>query len=150
MSSVLKTAFIGVGVPIATWFGIDVFWSYLRWTGEAPTYYVASMVGLRGMLVGPVQLVTMGVLAFVLRAAIARTSWIVLVPACVVAAGLGFTGDAIGMHYSRECAQQTAEDVWDLAPHVVGPTVVLLILCALPWAPNTAQQPADAPNGAGD
>ena len=148
VSSALKTAFIAGGVPIATWFGIAGFWSYLRWTGEAPTYYVGSMVGLRGLLAGPIQLVTMVVLALVLRAAIARTSWIVLALACVAAAGLAVTGDAIGMHYFRVGSQQTADSVWDFAPHLVGPTVVLLILGALPWAPNTPQQPTSAPSGA--
>lgn len=136
MSSPIKTTFIAFGVPIATWFGIAVFWSCLRWTGEAPAYYVSSMVALRGLLVGPIQLVTMVVLTLVFRAAIARTSWIVLVAAAAVAAGLGMIGDALGMHYFRDQAQQSADAVWDLAPHLVGPTV-LLILCALPRAPNT-------------
>ena len=142
MSSALKTAFIAVGVPIATWFGIAGFWSYLRWTGEAPTYYVGSMVGLRGLLVGPIQLVTMVVLGLALRAALARTSWIVLGAAGVVAGVFAITGDAIGMHFFRGGAQETAHHIWDWAPHLVGPAVVLLIICALPWAPRRSSRPA--------
>jgi hypothetical protein len=101
VNSALKTPFIVVGVPVATWLGISAYWSLVRSTGEAPTYYVASMAGLRALLVGPVQLVTMIVLALALRAVLAKTSWVVLAAACVAATGLAVTGDAIGMHYSR-------------------------------------------------
>lgn len=134
MSSPSKTSFIALGVPVATWLGIAGFWSCLRWVGEAPTYYVGSMVGLRGLLVGPVQLVTMAVLALVLRAVLSKTSWVVLAAACMTAGGLAITGDAVGMHFFRDGAQQTADRVWDWAPHFVGPTVMLLMICALPGA----------------
>jgi hypothetical protein len=148
VSSALKTPFIAVAVPVATWLGIAGFWSYLQWTGEAPTHYVGSMVGLRGLLVGPVQLVTTVVLALVLRAVLARTSWIVLAAACVASGALAITGDAIGMHFFRHGGQPTADRVWDLAPHFVGPTVMLLIVCARPWAPHEPQQPTSASSGA--
>lgn len=145
VSSALKTAFIAVGVPIATWCGIAGFWSYLRWTGEAPTYYVGSMVGLRGLLAGPIQLVTMVVLGLTLRATLARTSWIVLGAAGVVAGVFAITGDAIGMHFFRGGAQETAHDIWDWAPHLVGPAVVLLIMCHYHGRPP--QQRMSAPSG---
>ena len=149
MSTALKASFIAVGVPAATWLGVAGYWSYLRFVGEAPSYYVGSMVGLRGLLVGPIQFVTMVVLTLVLRTAIVRASWIVLAAACVAAGGLAITGDAIGMHYFREGEQESAHGVWDTAPHLAGPFAGLLVLCALPWAPNKAMQPTGAPSGAG-
>ena len=147
VSSALKTPFIAFGVPAATWLGIAAFWSFLRWTGEAPTYYVGSMVGLRGLLAGPVQFMTMVVLALVFRVALTRTPWTFLVAACAVAGALAIAGDAIGMHFFRLEVHQTAERVWDLVPHLVGPTVLLLILCAQPWAPNKTQQPTGSQSG---
>lgn len=63
MQEIFKLGVSAFGVPAATWLGIDAYWLSLRASGEAPAYHVAAMVGLRGLLAGPMQLLAMVMLA---------------------------------------------------------------------------------------
>ena len=128
----LKIPFVALGIPGATWLGIGAYWSFLRWTGEAPAYYVGSMFGLRGLVAAPLQVVTMVALAAVSRALLRRSSWVLLLAACACTALLAVAGDAFGMHLLRCESVATAHRVWDLLPHVVGPAVLVLVLCVTP------------------
>jgi hypothetical protein len=149
MHATAKVLLVAAGVPLATWLGIGAYWEWLRWTHEAPTYHVASMARLRACLFAPLQLIVMGVLAFVTRAAIRETSWRVLMIACAVAAVLGAAGDAIGLHYELDQAPTAAHRVWDLSPHLVGPAVLLLLVLASLWVPHRTTQPSSAPSDRG-
>src|SRR5436190_13645573 len=73
-----KVPFVVFGVPLATWFGIRAYWEWLRWSGEAPTYYVASMAGLRACSVMPLQLLVMCALVLVSWRVLIKSSWIVI------------------------------------------------------------------------
>jgi hypothetical protein len=148
-SELTKTAAFVFAVPFATWAGIAIFWFQLRWAGEAPAYYLASMVFLRALLAGPIQLVTMTVLALLARRAIGRTSWTALAAACALAGVLAFAGDAWGMRCLHGDAR-AANLVWNWTPHLVGPAVVVLLHCGLPWTRTSAKPAAGAPDGAGD
>ena len=149
MQATAKILLVAAGVPFSTWFGIGAYWEWLRWSGEAPTYYVASMARLRACDFAPLQFVVMCVLAVVTRAAIRETSWIVLAIACAVAAVLGAVGDAIGMQYELGKSAAAAHRVWDLSPHLVGPAVVLLLVLASLWAPHPTKPQPTAPSDRG-
>lgn len=144
MPPVWKIPFIVVGVPVATWLGIGTYWAELRSSGEAPAYYVGSMVGLRGFLVMPVQLLAMSLLALVARKILVASSWTVLVIACAIAGAFAYVGDATGMHYFRSGEPDMAHTAWDTLPHFVGPAVIILVTLASPWAPNKSMQTDDA------
>lgn len=127
-----KVLAMAIGLPLATWFGIDAYWSFLRWCGEVPLYYVAAMVGLRGLLTAPLQVLVVGMLAVMARRELARLPWWSLGVAAVLAALLAIAGDAIGMRYSHRADPATAGAFWQFAPHLIGPLVLIAAACLAP------------------
>ncbi|MCA8943783.1 MAG: hypothetical protein KDB80_14565 [Planctomycetes bacterium] len=123
-----KLTFVTFGLPLASWFGIAVFWSCLREVDEVPAYFMGSMVGLRAWSEGRLQVLVMAVSSSLLFSSVVRTSWPTLGAACIVTAMLSMAGDAIGLRLLEHDLDQTADFIWGWTPHVAGPVAALLVV----------------------
>lgn len=134
-----KALLVIAGLPLATWTGIGAYWAFLRWNGEAATYHFAAMVGLRGFIDLPIQLLSVAFSFLLVHRALLRISASVLALACVLTGMLAIAGEAIGMH-ARERDAAFADRVHALSPHVIGPIVLLAVAFVSRWLPRTAER----------
>lgn len=110
---------VALGPCAATWLGVGAYWYWLRWTGEAPAYYVASMFWLRGLLTAPMQLAILCALVFVLRDLLLPASSRLLAFTCGLAALLALGGEILGSN---------RPDFLDVSPYFAGPTALSAML----------------------
>ncbi|MCB9884189.1 MAG: hypothetical protein H6838_01790 [Planctomycetes bacterium] len=125
MSTLGKALLVGIALPLSMWVGTVAYWSLLRQSGEAPAYYVATMVFFRFAVLAPLQVLSVSGLAIAHRRDLSGIRLGRIVLACCACALVAPAADALGLWAMYGRGQPGF--FWYCVPLALGPVALIIL-----------------------